>query len=151
MAIDVFLKIDGIEGETKDDKHKGEIDLLSFSWGITNPERGRARIEDLRVVKALDLASPSIFDAVCSGDHIKEAQLTIRKSGAKPDDFYKIVMQDVLITSQTPAVDTAGGAIPVEQLALDFDKVEVSYRQQDASGQLGPWVTSSCSPKGRGQ
>jgi len=60
-------------------------------------------------------------------------------------------MQDVLITSQTPAVDTAGGAIPVEQLALDFDKVEVSYRQQDASGQLGPWVTSSCSPKGRGQ
>jgi type VI secretion system secreted protein Hcp len=150
MPFDAFLKIEGIEGESLDDKHKNEIDVISFHWGITNPERGRTRIEDFQVVKSIDLASPAIFDAVCSGDHIKEVQFTLRKAGGDKQDFYKIRMEDVLISSQTPAGSTGGDAIPMEQVSFNFVKVEVEYRPQDPSGQLGAWVKSSCSPRPRG-
>ena len=150
MPFDAFLKIDGIEGESLDAKHKNEIDVLSFHWGITNPERGRARIQDFQVVKSIDLASPAIFDAVCSGDHIKEVQFTLRKAGEGQQDFYKIHMEEVLISSQTPAGSTGGDAIPMEQVSFSFLKVEVEYRQQDPKGQLGDWVKSSCSPRNRG-
>jgi len=150
MAYDAFLKIDGIEGESSDVKHKGEIDVISFHWGITNPERGRSRISDLQIVKGLDIASPAIFDAVCSGDRFKEAQLTLRKAGGDQQEYYKVMMEDVLITSQTPAGNTGGDAIPMEQLSLNFSKVEVNYRPQSPSGKPGDWVTSSCSPRPRG-
>jgi type VI secretion system secreted protein Hcp len=150
MSFDAFLKIDGIDGESTDAKHKGEIEILSFHWGITNPERGRARIENFQVVKSLDLASPLLFDAVCSGDHIKEAQFTLRKAGGDQEDYYKIRMEDVLITSQTPAGNTGGDAVPMEQVSLSFTKAEVEYRPQDARGALGDWVKSSCSPRQRG-
>jgi type VI secretion system secreted protein Hcp len=150
MPFDAFLKIDGIVGESLDDKHKNEIDVISFHWGITNPERGRTRIEDFQVVKSIDLASPAIFDAVCSGDHIKEAQFTLRKAGKDQQEYFKIRMEEVLITSQMPAGSTGGDAIPMEQISLNFSKVELEYRPQDASGQLGGWVKSSCSPRNRG-
>jgi len=150
MPFDAFLKIEGIEGESLDDKHKNEIDVISFHWGITNPERGRARIEDFQVVKMLDLASPAIFDAVCSGDHIKEVNFALRKAGGDQQDFYKIRMEDVLITGQTPAGNTGGDAIPMEQVSFNFVKVEIEYRQQDPKGGFGGWVKSSCSPRNRG-
>jgi type VI secretion system secreted protein Hcp len=149
MAIDVFLKIEGIEGESQDAKHKNEIDVISFSWGINNPERGRTRLEEFHVVKSIDLASPAIFDAVCSGDHIGRAELTIRKAGKEQQEFYKITMEEVLITRQTPATGT-GDAVPMEQISLSFAKVEVNYRPQKADGSLGQWVGSSCSPRGHG-
>lgn len=149
MPFDAFLKIDGIDGESLDEKHKGEIDVVSFHWGITNPQRGPARLEDFQVVKSIDLATPAIFDAVCSGEHIKEAQLTLRKAGRDLQDFFKVTMEDVLITSQTPAGSTGGDAIPMEQIALSFGKVEVEYRQQDQKGTPGPWVKSTCSPRNR--
>jgi len=144
MAIDVFLKIDGIEGESQDSKHKGEIDVISWSFGITNSEKGRARLEDFQVVKAIDLSSPAIFDAVCGGDHIKSAELILRKAGKEQQEFYKVVMEDVIITRQTPATGP-GDALPMEQIALNFAKVEINYRPQKADGSLGPWVSSSCS------
>src|SRR5262249_16754998 len=127
MAIDVFLKIDGIEGESQDSKHKNEIDVISWSFGITNPQRGRTHLEDLQGVKVIDASSPLIFDAVCSGDHIKTAELTVRKAGKDAQDFYKIVMEEVLITRQTPATGT-GDALPMEQVSLNFAKVEIHYR-----------------------
>ena len=150
MPFDAFPKIEGIEGESVDKDHKGEIEILSFHWGITNPERGRTRIEDFQVVKSVDLASPALFDTVCAGDRIKEAQFTLRKAGGGGEgDYFKITMEDVLVTSVTHAGNAGGDAIPMEQVSLDFDKVEVEYRTQDSQGKPGPWVKSSCSPRPR--
>ena len=148
MAVDVFLKIDGIPGESQDDKHKGEIEVISFHWGLNNPTRGPARAEDFTVVKAIDLASPSLFDACCSGDTIKEALITVAKAGGKGEDYYKIRLEEVLISGLTPAAGS-GDALPMEQVAFNFDKMQVEYRPQKADGSFGAWVSSSCSPRGR--
>jgi type VI secretion system secreted protein Hcp len=149
MAVDVFLKIDGIPGESLDDKHKGEIDVISFHWGLNNPARGPARAEDFTVVKAIDLASPSLFDACCSGDTIKEALITVAKAGGKGrEDYYKIRLEEILISGLTPAAGS-GDALPMEQVAFNFVKMEVEYRPQKADGSFGDWVSSSCSPRGR--
>jgi len=150
MPFDAFLKIEGIEGESLDDKPKNEIDVISFHWGITNPERGRTRLSEFQIVKSIDVATPAIFDAVCSGDHIKEAQFILRKAGADQQEYFKIRMEEVLITSQIPAGSTGGDAVPMEQVSFNFAKVEVEYRQQDPKGGFGDWVKSSCSPRNRG-
>jgi len=148
MPVDVFLKIDDIEGESTDDKHKGEIDLISFHWALNNPARGPARAEDFTVVKAIDAASPSLFDACCSGRAFKEAQITVAKAGGRGEDYYKIRLEEVLISSLVPA-SGAGDALPMEQLSLNFSKVEVEYRPQNPDGSFGAWIASSCSPRGR--
>lgn len=149
-AFDAFLKIDGIDGESTDIKHKGEIEVLSFHWGITNPERGRTRIEAFQVVKAIDVASPALFDAVCSGERIPQAQFTLRKAGEGQQDFYKVTMKEVLITSFTPAGNAGGDALPMEQMSLNFSEAEVEFRKQDDNGGFGGWVKSSCTPRPRG-
>lgn len=149
MPVDVFLKIDGIPGESVDDKHKGEIDVVSFHWGLNNPARGPARAEDFTVVKAIDVASPSLFDACCSGDTIKEALITVAKAGGKgEEDYYKIRLEEVLIASLTPAAGS-GDALPMEQISFNFQGMRVEYRRQKPDGSFEGWVTSSCSPRGR--
>jgi type VI secretion system secreted protein Hcp len=148
MAVDMFLKLDGIKGESQDVKHKDEIDLLSWSWGINNPARGPARVSDVVVVKHIDVASPSLFDAVCSGDALAQGQIVVRKAGDKGEDFIKITMEEVFISSVTPA-SGAGDALPMEQATLSFQKVVFEYRRQRDDGSLEGWVTSSCTPKSR--
>src|SRR5258708_32619200 len=100
MAFDAFLKIEGIPGESRDLKHKDEIEVLSFSWGVTQPQQatqarlrpGRADVQDFSIVKLLDKASPLLFVAACPGDHSQEAVLTARKRAKRPLAFYKISM-----------------------------------------------------------
>src|SRR6267143_983565 len=117
MGFDAFLKLDGIPGESRDAKHKGEIDILSFHWGVTQTRarRGLADVQDFSVTKFLDKSSPLLFASACHGDHIKQAVFTLRKAGGSPTDFYKVTMQDVLITRVAPG-GSAGGecAIPLE-------------------------------------
>jgi type VI secretion system secreted protein Hcp len=146
-AFDAFLKIEGIEGESQDNKHKNEIDVLSFHWGITRGTRGKAKIEDFQVVKSVDAASPLLFDAVCSGQEIKEAFFTLRKAGDKPLDFYKIHFEEVLISSVTPAGSAGGDNLPLEQVTLDFRSAEIEYTIQKPDGSSGGVVKSSCTPR----
>ncbi len=147
MAVDIFLKLDGIKGESKDSKHKDEIDVLSWSWGITNPARGPARLQEIVVVKHVDASSPSLFDAVCSGDGIQDGQIVVRRAGDKAEDYLKITMEDVQISSFTPAAG-AGDALPMEQVSLSFQKVVLEYRRQREDGSFDGWITSSCTPRG---
>lgn len=148
-AFDAFLKIDGIPGESTDAKHKNEIDVLSFHWGIARTRRGRAEVEDFQVVKYVDAASPLLFDAVCSGQHIKEALFTLRKAGRDQLEFLKVRFEEVFITSVTPAGSAGGDALPMEELRLDFESAEIEYRLQNPDGSPGGTVKSSCTPRGR--
>jgi type VI secretion system secreted protein Hcp len=146
MAFDAFLKLDGIPGESHDDKHKNEIDVISFSLGVTRQnERQRPRIKDFQVVKYIDAASPLLFDAACEGRVIEQALFSLRAAGEKAAEFYKIYFENVVVTNIQPGGSTAGDSMPMEQLSLDFDSARIEYRPQNRDGSLGTAVVSSCS------
>ena len=149
MAVDYFLKIDGIPGESADAKHKDEIDALAFSWGVsqsgpTGPGggggAGKAVFDDLLVVARTSKASPKLWVACASGQHIKSAILTCRKPGKAPLEFLKITLTDVTISSYE--IDGSDDELPLDQIALGFAKVEMAYTSQDATGKAQPPVKS---------
>src|SRR6478672_11879479 len=110
MAMDIFAKLGDIKGESTDDKHKDEVEVLSYSWGVTNPVHigsgggggtGRATFQDLSIVHRIDKASPKLLEACATGVHLKEATITFRKAGKGQQDFLIIKMNDVIITAMT--------------------------------------------------
>src|SRR6185503_5261492 len=99
MAVDMFIKIGDIKGESVDDKHKGEIDVLSWSWGASQTGSagigggggaGKVQIQDLTITKYIDKASPTLFTMCCSGKHLGTANLTVRKAGGTALEYLKI-------------------------------------------------------------
>ncbi|HET6694901.1 MAG TPA: type VI secretion system tube protein Hcp [Gaiellaceae bacterium] len=149
MAVDYFLKLDGIPGESTDAKHKDEIDVLAFSWGVSHPKAsgpggggaGKAVFEDLLVVAHTSKASPKLWLACASGQHIKSAILTCRKPGKAPLEFLKITLTDVLISSYE--IDGSDEEPPLDQIALAFAKVETVYTPQDPTGKAQPPVKAA--------
>jgi type VI secretion system secreted protein Hcp len=142
-AVDYFLKIDGIEGQSTDDRHKNEIDIESFSWGETQSGTfavgggggaGKVSMQDFHFTMLVNKASPTLFLACAQGDHIKNVVLTCRKAGPDQQEFMKVTMDDVLVSSFQ--IGGAGGVIPTDQISLNFAKIEVEYEEQDASGKL---------------
>src|ERR1700712_3747630 len=108
MSMDIFIKLDDIKGESSDDKHKGEIDVLSWSWGVVQAGAshggggsgaGKAQIRDLSFTKYVDRASPLLFSMCCGGKAIAKGLLTVRKAGGKPLEYLKISLQQAIITS----------------------------------------------------
>src|SRR5262245_24784756 len=122
MALfDAFLKIDGIEGESADAKHKGEIDVSSFSFGANQTGTfatgggggaGKVSIHDIQVTHKLSKASPKLMEACCTGQHIKKAVLVCRKAGGDQQEFLKITMSDVLVSSWHGGANHAGDEVP---------------------------------------
>jgi type VI secretion system secreted protein Hcp len=145
MAADMFLKIDGIEGESSDDKHKNEIEVESFSWGLTQTGSlafgggagaGKAQFQDFHFVTNTSKASPKLFLTCAAGEHIKEATLTVRKSNSdSKQDYLFIKMNDVLISSYQTG-GSQGGGNPVDQVSLNFAKIEYSFKPQKPDGSL---------------
>jgi type VI secretion system secreted protein Hcp len=142
-GVDFFLKIDGIQGESRDAKHKGEIDLESFSWGETASTgvpagggggAGKVHMEDLHVVMKLNKASPLLFLACATGQHLKQAILTARKAGKAQLEFLVFKFTDLLVSSY----HTSGSndVEPIDQVAFNFGRIEVEYRPQKADGSL---------------
>src|ERR1700704_7060610 len=110
MASDIFAKIGDIKGESADAKHKDEIEVLSFSWGLTNGATigpgggagaGRATFQDLSIIHTIDKASPLLLKACATGQHLKEATITHRKAGKGQQEYLVVKMNDVIITSVT--------------------------------------------------
>src|SRR5580704_15833561 len=100
MAIDMFLKLDGVTGEAKDKVHGKEIDVLSWSWGMTNEGSaqsgsGKVNVQDVSVTKFIDSSSPQLMLACCKGTHFENALLTVRKAGEKPLEYVKVKMEKV--------------------------------------------------------
>lgn len=142
MAVDMTIKIDGIKGESKLDKHEEEIDVLSYAWGMTQTGTfhggggggtGKVNINDLSFVKYVDKSSPELMLACSNGKHIPKAVLTVRKAGEKPLDYLTVTMEDMLVASvQTGG--SSGDERQTEQVALNFTKVKVEYQEQDKTG-----------------
>jgi type VI secretion system secreted protein Hcp len=142
-AVDYFLKIDGIEGESRDARHKGAIELESFSWGEASTGQqpggggggaGKVRIGDLRVVMKLNKASPLLLLACASGQHLKQVMLTTGRPGKMAGDFLVYKLSDVLVSAYNTA-GTREGA-PTDEIAFSFARIEVEYRPQKADGSL---------------
>ena len=144
MAGDIFLKIGDIKGESTDDKHKDTIDVLAWSWGVNQSGSmhvgggggaGKASFHDLNFTHHVDKASPVLLKTCAVLEHIKEAQLTVRKAGKSPQEFLIIKMNDIIVTSVQPSGNGGDGGL-VENVALQFAKVEVEYKPQKADGSL---------------
>jgi type VI secretion system secreted protein Hcp len=144
-AFDYFLKIDGIEGDSTDAQHKGEIDLDSWSWGETQPHSaasgsgggaGKVTMSDFSFTTRLSKASPKLFLACGEGSHIKAAWLTARRAAGKASDYFlKWTFSDLLVSSyQTGA---AAENAPIDQVSFNFAKIEVEYKEQKADGSFG--------------
>jgi type VI secretion system secreted protein Hcp len=142
MASDIFAKLGDIKGESLDDKHKGEIEVLSWSWGVTNAVTlagtgagmGKARFQDFSFTHKIDKASPVLMQACATGVHLKEATITHRKAGKGQQEFLIIKMNDVIITALTDADSSDGGS--TETVSLAFAKVDIEYKPQKADGSL---------------
>jgi type VI secretion system secreted protein Hcp len=155
VAADYFINITGVEGESKDAKHKGWIDVESWSWGETNPSSptsgggggaGRVQMQDLHFTTRVSKASPKLFLACASGQHMKEARLVAVHAGAMQQEFLTWTFTDVLVTGyQTGG---AGGEMgPMDQVSLNFAKIRVEYKAQKADGSLDAAVTAGWDAK----
>jgi type VI secretion system secreted protein Hcp len=145
-AVDYFLKIKGIEGEAQDKTHKNEIELESWSWGESNSGShasgmgggaGKVAMQDFHFAMKINKASPKLFLACASGEHIPDAVLTCRKAGKDQQEFLKFKFSDVLISSYQTGGSAHGDIVPTDQISFNFAKIEVDYKPQNADGSLG--------------
>ena len=146
-AVDYFLKIDGIPGESTAIGHKDEIDIESWSWGAssTSPggaaRAGRPCVSAFSFTKKVDKASPQLMANAVSGMVMKSAVLTGRKAGDRPLEYIKVTLENVLVSSYQGSGSAA--ALPTESFSLNFAKMTVEYRVQRADGTLGDPSTAS--------
>jgi type VI secretion system secreted protein Hcp len=158
-AVDYFLKLDGIAGESTDDKHKGEIDILSFSWGASNPAAGssggggKLSLQDIHFGKNVDVSSPLLLQNCANGQHIKSGLITCRKAGGGQVEFLKITMSDIVVSSYNPGsnpTDTGFSALQgdsptADQFSLNFATIQFDFTADDgtqvSSGQVPPPAT----------
>ena len=151
MAVDMFLKLNGVDGESKDKAHGKEIDVLSWSWGMSNSGSahvgggagsGKVNVQDLSVTKYLDSSSAPLMLSCCNGKHFDTAVLTVRKAGEKPVEYVTIKLQEVLITSVSTG-GSGGEDRLTENVNLNFAKVKVEYLPQEAKGGKGTMIPFS--------
>jgi type VI secretion system secreted protein Hcp len=142
MALDMFIKIEGIDGESKDDAHADEIDVLSWSWGASQSGTfhtgggggaGKVNVNDLSFTKWVDKASTPLFLHVCNGAHIDSATLTVRKSGGEPVEYMVIEMEKLMVTSYSTG-GSGGEDSLTECVTLNFAKVKCKYQPQADDG-----------------
>ena len=146
-AVDYFLKIDGVEGESTDDRHKGEINIESWSWGASSSttgggaRSGKACVSAFNFAKLVDKASPVLMANAVNGMVMKSAVLTARKAGERPLEYLKVTLENVLVSSYQGS--GAGGSVPMDSFSLNFTKMTVEYRVQRQDGSLGDPTTAS--------
>jgi type VI secretion system secreted protein Hcp len=137
----MFLKLDGIKGEAHDDKHKDEIDIYSWSWGVSNSGSmavgggggsGKVSVHDISITKLTDKASAALLLHCANGKHIPSALLTVRKAGDKPLEYFKMTLNDIIVTGVQSSASQ--GDTVHENLSLSFAKFKIEYQQQKADG-----------------
>ena len=156
MAVDFFLRIEGIEGESTDAKHKGEIDVLSWSWGASNTgstgigggaAAGKASIQDVHFTARMSKASPRLFLACASGQRVKQARLAAVQAGGKQAEFLTLTLTDVMISSYQTGGSEGSDLVPMDQVSLNFAKLAMEYKAQKADGSLDAPVVAGWDAK----
>ena len=145
MAMDMFVKIGAIKGESKDASHKEECDVLAWSWGMSQSGSahtgggqgaGKVNVQDLSVTKYIDKSSADVMLACCKGTHSPEIKLTVRKAGDKPLEYVIITMTDCLVASVSTG-GSGGEDMLTENVTFNFAKFKVFYEEQTKSGSGG--------------
>ncbi len=143
MAFDCFLKIDGVDGESTDDKHKDWIEVLSYSLGVSQSASGAASSgggrsaercdhADFSVVKTLDKASPKLALYCCNGTHIKEVTVELCRAAGDKQKYMEYKMTEVIVASARPGGSSQGGeALPLEEVSFNYGKIEWTYTETD--------------------
>jgi type VI secretion system secreted protein Hcp len=160
MAVDMFIKIGDIKGEAQDKDHMEEIDVLAWSWGLSQSGTthtgsgsgaGKVNVQDLSFTKYIDKSSPDLMLACCNGKHYPEAVLLVRKAGEKPLDYVKIKMEPVIISSVSTG-GSGGEDRLTENVTLNFGKVTVDYKEQTKTGSGGaaPTMTWNIAENAKG-
>lgn len=148
-----FIKFDGVDGESTDEKHRDWIVVDSFSFGLRGPTSGggggagKAVFHDITVTKSIDKSSPILMLKTCTGQGVPEARLEYSKAVGTGEQavYLKITMSDVLVSSYNMNGGTSGGtSLPTDSLSLNFTKIEMTYIPYDASGAPGAPVTAVC-------
>lgn len=156
MPTQTFIKFDGVDGESTHKDHKGEVEVLSWDWGLTaapglsggggggsggggggvGAASGKSTPKELRLVHRYDKASPVLAKHAAAGKHIPLAVLSARKTGSGQKVFLKVTMKDVFITSVAVSA-AAPDADPIEEMALSYSAIEFAYSPQSSSGGVG--------------
>lgn len=148
MPTSIFARIGTIKGESRDSRHRDEIDVLSWSWGLSQSGSaghgggagtGKVSFHEFTFTHHVDKASPSLMKACATGVHLKDAKITVRKAGAGQQDYLVITMQDVLVTEVSTSVGSDGDGT-FESVGLSFAKVDLEYKPQKADGSLDTGV-----------
>lgn len=161
MVQDYFLKIDGVEGESQDARHKGAITLDAWSFGGTaegvvggtvggkpsGPARpgiagGRFDVQDFQLTAKISKASPMLFQACATAKQLPRGIMTGRKAGDNPQDYLKITLSDVLIASYQQSGSNGSGDVPIDQVSCNFARIEIEYKERRPDGSLGGPVTA---------
>jgi type VI secretion system secreted protein Hcp len=149
MAVDMFLRIDSLKGESQDSKHKEEIQIIGWSWEASQigtagvgggAGTGKVEHQDLLINKYVDRASPVLYQLCCQGQHIKSADLTVRKAGGEALEYLILHLEDILITSYKVLGDPKMDLVP-ETLRLNFTRAVIHYTPQEAGGVGGGKVS----------
>jgi type VI secretion system secreted protein Hcp len=145
MAGQMFLKLDGVSGESTDRKHRDEIEVLSWAWGLAQSSTthsgggggvGKVTVNDLTFTKLLDIASPLLVRLCCNGHHVPKAVLTVRSSGDMPAEYFTLTLDEVIVSSVTMAAADGHGR-PAENVTLNFARFHFAYARQGSDGKLG--------------
>jgi type VI secretion system secreted protein Hcp len=151
MAVDMFIKMGTIKGESQDKTHKDEIDILAWSWGGSQSGTthmgggggaGKVAVNDLSITKYVDKASTVLLKHMCQGTHIPECVLVVRKAGGKPLEYIKITMKDCIVSSLSTG-GSGGEDRLTENVTLNFAKFSFDYVPQKADGSGEPAVTAT--------
>lgn len=144
MATDILLKIDGIAGESVIEGHAGEIDILAWSWGMsqsgtthtsTGGGSGKVSVGDITFTKHVDISTGDLIKACTSGRHLSKATLVVRKAGgARPIDYLTLTMHEVIVSSYNTGGSEDGMDRVQETLSFNFARFEIEYVQQDERG-----------------
>lgn len=142
MAVDYFLNLDGIQGESQDEKHKNEIQILSFSWGAANQSSvsgtggsgsGKVDLSDLNCMIYMDKSFPKFFKSICKGTHITKGTLTAIKAGGDGKPYLKVDFKELFVTSLQMS---ASSEVPSCSLSMTYNEIKIDYSTQDEKGNL---------------
>ena len=144
MPFDAFLKLDGIEGESVDAKHAGEIDVVAFNWSVTRPKK-KKELQPLIIYKRVDKATPQLSQVACEGGAIASARLDVVRVGGDRQSFYQLLLQGVVIVGlEIEGVADAESGVPSEKLSLAYAALTTRYTIISPTGQPGGAVEGIC-------
>jgi type VI secretion system secreted protein Hcp len=148
---DFYIKLEGIDGESKDSKHKNWIDVLSFNYGVSQSSSmftgggggvGKASFDVLTFTHYVDRATPNLFQYCAAGRHIPTVEVSACKAGDGSQEYMHITLTDVLVTHAGPTGSTDDARVK-ETVGLSYSKIKVEVKEQNADGSVGAAVTGT--------